>query len=200
MHWIIPNSNKMSRCQLDHCCTHIRILGQPPGHERDGVGRLLQPNLVPAVLHHRHLLQPITAQYCQLSTNHSSVSRALDQSIATSIPSHLDQQLVGHVVEEAVRGEENHVPVLHAELVLVRGLGPGHNQSEVSIAIDRDQSEVSIANDQSEVSIVSLPVSQDFALKLSGRKRELEGSVEVVLLLVRSKHVFHMNPVSNLES
>ena len=64
--------------------------------------------------------------------------------------------------------------------------------------MDRDQSEVSImsSNDQSEVSIVSLPVGQDFALKLSGRKRELEGSVEVVLLLVRSKHVLHVNPVN----
>ena len=72
---------------VEHYCTHIRILGQFPGHERDGVGRLLQPNLVPAVLHHRHLLQPITAQYSELSANHSSVSRALDQSerrIATS--------------------------------------------------------------------------------------------------------------------
>ena len=110
------------------------------------------------------------------------------------MPAHLDQQLVGHVVEEAVRGEENHVPVLHAELVLVRGLGPGHNQSEVSIMSSNDQSEVSImsSNDQSEVSIESLPVGQDFALKLSGRKRELEGSVEVVLLLVRSKHIFHV--------
>ena len=56
------------------------------------------------------------------------------------------------------------------------------------------------SHEQSEVSIESLPVGQDFALKLSGRKRELEGSVEVVLLLVRSKHVFHVNPVSNLES
>ena len=54
---------------VEHYCTHIRILGQFPGHERDGVGRLLQPNLVPAVLHHRHLLQPITAQYSELSTN-----------------------------------------------------------------------------------------------------------------------------------
>ena len=116
--------------------------------------------------------RPITAQYSELSTNQRGV-----------LPSHLDQQLVGHVVEEAVRGEENHVPVLHAELVLVRGLGPGHNQSEVSIMS---------SNDQSEVSIESLPVGQDFALKLSGRKRELEGSVEVVLLLVRSKHVFHV--------
>ena len=195
----------MSHCQLDHgrteqYWTHIRILGQFPGHERDGVGRLLQPHLVPAVLHHRHLLQPITAQYWQLSANHSSVLpdrpiTAKYSELSTNqrgvLPSHLDQQLVGHVVEEAVRGEENHVPVLHAELVLVRGLGPGHNQSEVSIMS---------SNDQSEVSIESLPVGQDFALKLSGRKRELEGSVEVVLLLVRSKHVWHVNPVSNLES
>ena len=58
---------------------------------------------------------------------------------------------VRNIVEEAVGGEEDHVPVLDAELVLVGGLGP---------------------------------VGEHLALQLSGRQRQLEWRVEVVLLLV----------------
>ena len=36
--------------------SHLGIFRQFPGHEGDGIGALLQPDLVLAVLHHRHLV------------------------------------------------------------------------------------------------------------------------------------------------
>ena len=68
---------------------HLGVSGQSSGHECNGVGALLQDDLVLAVLHLVHLL---------------------------------DQQPVGHVVEDAVGGKKDDVAIFHRERILVRSI------------------------------------------------------------------------------
>ena len=66
--------------------SHLGVSGQSSGHECNGVGALLQDDLVLAVLHLVHLL---------------------------------DEQPVGHVVEDPVGGEKDDVAIFHRECILV---------------------------------------------------------------------------------